>query len=252
MTPTPHDERLLKALAHAIVVHPRATLKELAETAGVSKATLHRFCGTRDNLVAMLENHGEQVLNQVIANAALHTAAPLEAVRHLIAEHLKHREMLVFLMFQYRPDTLLGDSEDRRWLTYTRAMDAFFLRAQQMGVLRIDISAAVFTEVFITQIYAMVGARSQCQFGAGLGAIVPAGGAGQGLRPLAYAQKKGPWAQVPRAKAVGSSNQRSLFQPRAGQPPPKARNRSTSASCRCVLASMYAASFTKSLRCASR
>lgn len=38
MTPTPHDERLLKALAHAIVVHPRATLKELAETAGVSKA----------------------------------------------------------------------------------------------------------------------------------------------------------------------------------------------------------------------
>ncbi|EPJ2812725.1 transcriptional regulator [Pseudomonas putida] len=155
MTPTPHDERLLKALAHAIVVHPRATLKELAETAGVSKATLHRFCG----LVAMLENHGEQVLNQVIANAALHTAAPLEAVRHLIAEHLKHREMLVFLMFQYRPDTLLGDSEDRRWLTYTRAMDAFFLRAQQMGVLRIDISAAVFTEVFITQIYAMVDAE---------------------------------------------------------------------------------------------
>lgn len=63
MHPTPHDERLLKALAHAIVVHPRATLKELAETAGVSKATLHRFCGTRDNLVTMLENHGEQVLN---------------------------------------------------------------------------------------------------------------------------------------------------------------------------------------------
>lgn len=47
------DERLLKALADAIVVHPLATLKELAEAAGVSKATLHRFCGTRDNLVNM-------------------------------------------------------------------------------------------------------------------------------------------------------------------------------------------------------
>ncbi|NIF28178.1 transcriptional regulator [Pantoea sp. Tr-811] len=159
MQPTPHDERLLKALAHAIVVHPRATLKELAETAGVSKATLHRFCGTRDNLVAMLEDHGEQVLNQVISNAALGTAEPLDAVRHLIAEHLKHREMLVFLMFQYRPDTLLGDSEDRRWLAYTQAMDGFFLRAQQLGVLRIDISAAVFTEMFITQIYGMVDAE---------------------------------------------------------------------------------------------
>ena len=37
----PTDERLLKALADAIVVYPRATLKELAEAAGVSKATLH-------------------------------------------------------------------------------------------------------------------------------------------------------------------------------------------------------------------
>ncbi len=77
MQPTPHDERLLKALAHAIVVHPRATLKELAETAGISKATLHRFCGTRDNLVDMLEKHGERVLNQVIEEADLANAEPL-------------------------------------------------------------------------------------------------------------------------------------------------------------------------------
>ncbi|MFK3774993.1 TetR/AcrR family transcriptional regulator [Pseudomonas sp. NPDC089406] len=159
MQPTPHDERLIKALANAIVVHPRATLKELAEAAGVSKATLHRFCGTRENLVAMLEQHGERVLNQVIDNAALASAEPQAAIRHLIGEHLKHREMLVFLMFQYRPDTLLGDSEDRRWLAYTRAMDAFFLRAQQAGVLRIDISAAVFTEMFLSMIYGMVDAE---------------------------------------------------------------------------------------------
>ena len=45
MTLISHDERLIKALAVAIVDRPRATLKELAEAAGVSKATLHRFCG---------------------------------------------------------------------------------------------------------------------------------------------------------------------------------------------------------------
>ena len=156
---TLQEERLLKALAHAIVVHPRATLKELAETAGVSKATLHRFCGTREKLVSMLEDHGEQVLNQVIHEADLTQAEPLNGIRHLIAEHLKHREMLVFLMFQYRPDTLLNDAEDQRWLAYTQAMDAFFLRAQQLGVLRIDISAAVFTEMFMTMIYGMVDAE---------------------------------------------------------------------------------------------
>ncbi len=153
------EERLLKALAQAIVVHPRATLKELAETAGVSKATLHRFCGTRDNLVKLLEDHGEQVLNQVILEADLEHIEPLAGIRHLIAEHLKHRELLMFLMFQYRPDTLLNDAEDLRWQAYIQAMDAFFLRAQQLGVLRIDISAAVFTEIFMTLIYGMVDAE---------------------------------------------------------------------------------------------
>ena len=88
----------------AIVDRPRATLKELAEAAGVSKATLHRFCGTRDNLVEMLMSYGERVLNQVISDCELQTTEPLIALRRLIHEHLTHREILVFLMFQYRPD----------------------------------------------------------------------------------------------------------------------------------------------------
>ncbi|EKA40492.1 TetR/AcrR family transcriptional regulator [Pseudomonas aeruginosa] len=106
MTLISHDERLIKALAVAIVDHPRATLKELAEAAGVSKATLHRFCGTRDNLVQMLEGHGETVLNQIIQACDLEHAEPLEALQRLIKEHLTHRELLVFLVFQYRPDFL--------------------------------------------------------------------------------------------------------------------------------------------------
>lgn len=93
MTLISHDERLIKALAVAIVDRPRATLKELAEAAGVSKATLHRFCGTRDNLVQMLEDHGETVLNQIIQACDLEHAEPLEALQLLIKEHLTHREL---------------------------------------------------------------------------------------------------------------------------------------------------------------
>lgn len=37
------DEKLLKALAIAIVDRPRATFKEIAQAAGISKATLNRF-----------------------------------------------------------------------------------------------------------------------------------------------------------------------------------------------------------------
>lgn len=153
MTLISHDERLIKALAVAIVDHPRATLKELAEAAGVSKATLHRFCGTRDNLVQMLEGHGETVLNQIIQACDLEHAEPLEALQRLIKEHLTHRELLVFLVFQYRPDFLDPHGEGARWQSYLEALDAFFLRGQQKGVFRIDITAAVFTELFITLVY---------------------------------------------------------------------------------------------------
>ena len=76
------DERQLKALAIAIVDHPRATFKEIAQAAGVSKATLNRFCGTRDNLIEILLNHGSVVINRVIADADLAEAAPLEALSY--------------------------------------------------------------------------------------------------------------------------------------------------------------------------
>ncbi len=49
-TPSSQDQRLLKALATAMVNHPRATMGELAELAGVSRATLNRHCGTREGL----------------------------------------------------------------------------------------------------------------------------------------------------------------------------------------------------------
>ncbi|WP_445675175.1 efflux pump transcriptional repressor NfxB [Pseudomonas aeruginosa] len=159
MTLISHDERLIKALAVAIVDRPRATLKELAEAAGASKATLHRFCGTRDNLVQMLEDHGETVLNQIIQACDLEHAEPLEALQRLIKEHLTHRELLVFLVFQYHPDFLDPHGEGARWQSYLEALDAFFLRGQQKGVFRIDITAAVFTELFITLVYGMVDAE---------------------------------------------------------------------------------------------
>ncbi|MGC5698875.1 TetR family transcriptional regulator [Pseudomonas sp. NFXW11] len=157
MSLTPQDERLIKALALAFVDRPRATLKDLAEAAGVSKATLHRFCGTRDKLVQLMEEHGDAVLNRTIQAIDLQQAEPMEALRTLIAEHLAEREMLVFLLFQYRPDTL--GQEDARWKSYTEALDAFFLRGQQLGTFRIDISAAVFTELFLTLIFGMVDAE---------------------------------------------------------------------------------------------
>jgi TetR/AcrR family transcriptional repressor of mexCD-oprJ operon len=159
MSQPSQDERLLKALAVAFVDHPRATLKELAEAAGVSKATLHRFCGTRDNLVDRVVDHGFAVLEQIISTPDLLAGEPLAAMRDLIREHLAHREMLVFMMFQYRPETLQSEHDMARMRPYFDALDAFFLRCQQSGLLRIDTPAPVMTELLTSLIWGMVDAE---------------------------------------------------------------------------------------------
>ncbi|WP_313221832.1 TetR/AcrR family transcriptional regulator [Stutzerimonas nitrititolerans] len=153
------DEKLLKALAVALVDHPRGTFKDIAEAAGISKATLNRFCGTRDNLIEILMNHGSVVMNQVIANAGLDERPVLGALHRLISDHLTHREVLAFLAFQWRPDSLEEDAGGTRWLPYGDALDAFFLRGQKEGVFRIDVGAPELTEIFISLIFGLVDAE---------------------------------------------------------------------------------------------
>ncbi|MBM9485420.1 TetR/AcrR family transcriptional regulator [Pseudomonas sp. R11F] len=161
MTPNSHDEQMLKSLTVAVVTRPRATMKELAQLAGVSKATLHRYCGTRENLGQRLEEYAEGTLNMIIRSAGLQHLQPLDALRRLIREHLAHRELLAFLMAQYRPDFLDFERGDTRWQFYLEALDGFFLRGQQKGLFRIDITAAIFTELFITLIYGLVDAEQR-------------------------------------------------------------------------------------------
>lgn len=153
------DEKLLKALAIALVDHPRGTFKEIAQAAGISKATLNRFCGTRDNLIEMLLNHGSVVISRVIDDAGLDERPPLDALHSLIDDHLTHRELLAFLAFEWRPDSLDLDAGGTRWLPYSDALDAFFLRGQKMGAFRIDIAAPALSEIFASLIFGLVDAE---------------------------------------------------------------------------------------------
>lgn len=159
MFPSAADEKLLKALAVALVDHPRGTFKDIAEAAGMSKATLNRFCGTRDKLIEMLMEHGSVIMNQLIENAGLSERPIPEALHRLISDHLLHRELLAFLAFQWRPDSLDEDAGGTRWLPYGDALDAFFLRGQKEGFFRIDIGAPELTEMFISVVFGLVDAE---------------------------------------------------------------------------------------------
>lgn len=167
------DEKLLKALAVALVDHPRGTFKDIAQAAGISKATLNRFCGTRDNLIEMLMEHGSVVMNQLIEDAGLIERSIPEALHRLISDHLIHRELMAFLAFQWRPDSLDEDFGGTRWLPYGDALDAFFLRGQKEGVFRIDIGAPELTEMFISVVFGMVDAERRGRVArAGMASII--------------------------------------------------------------------------------
>lgn len=75
------DNHIMPALALAMVDRPRATLQELAKAVGVSKATLYRFCRTREQLIERLMNHSAEVFTQVIRDSQLDSSPPLEALK---------------------------------------------------------------------------------------------------------------------------------------------------------------------------
>lgn len=171
---SPQDAATLSALALALVTQPRASLQDLAKAIGVSKATLYRFCRTREQLVTRLIEYSMDTMNRLLQEARLDEGDPIEALRRLTALQLEHRELGAFLTYYWKDaDASLSDASTSAW---DEQMDAFFLRGQQQGVFRIDFSAAVLTELWIAAFIGLADAERRGRVArvarAGLGALV--------------------------------------------------------------------------------
>ncbi|MDQ8035739.1 MAG: TetR/AcrR family transcriptional regulator [Bordetella sp.] len=147
-SPQTEDPKFLAALAMAMVERPRASLQELARTIGVSKATLYRFCHTREELIERLMTHGIEVFSQAIDAAGLDDAPPLEALQRLGQFSFEHREINAFMLYYWKPESPMEVQlqAESRW---SSALDRFFLRGQQTGVFRVDVTAATLTEMWV-------------------------------------------------------------------------------------------------------
>lgn len=165
------DFRHLPALALALVDHPRATLQELAQAIGISKATLYRFCRTREQLIERLAAHAMQALDRAIDDAHLETGPPAEALRRVIALHLEHRELTAFLTYYW--NDAARDLPQEVIDAWDHKLDAFFLRGQQAGVFRIDMTAATLSELWINILIGLVDAERRGRVArAGLAGVV--------------------------------------------------------------------------------
>jgi TetR/AcrR family transcriptional repressor of mexCD-oprJ operon len=164
------DQEILSSLAITLVNRPRASLQQLAKAIGISKATLYRFCRTREQLIERLVGHATRVIGEGIEAAQLDTAPPLEALKRMIAHSLEHRELNAFLIHYGNADSTRDLGLEAGW---EATNDAFFLRGQEEGVFRIDIPAPVLAEIYIAILLSLVDAERRGRVArAGLASLV--------------------------------------------------------------------------------
>jgi TetR/AcrR family transcriptional regulator, mexCD-oprJ operon repressor len=153
------DERLLASLALALVDNPRATLQELAQAVGVSRATLYRFSRTREELIERLTRHATGCMQRAMEDARLGEGTALEALSRFINGQLEQRDMAAFLVYHWQPENITDERGRSSCDAYMEALDAFILRGQHEGAFRIDISAQAQTEALMALLTGLVDAE---------------------------------------------------------------------------------------------
>lgn len=144
-------EQVLRSAAALLTRRSTATMDEVARAAGIGRATLHRHFAGRDALVRALETLGIQEFEAALDAAALDEGTSEEGLRRLIAAVEPSAGLLAFLVTENQ--LFEGDEVNDGWNRLDARVSAFFLRGQQRGELRIDLTPAWLTEA----LYGLIG-----------------------------------------------------------------------------------------------
>ncbi|MET7860764.1 helix-turn-helix domain-containing protein [Streptomyces sp. NPDC005318] len=136
--------QVLRSAASLLTRKSTATMDEVARTAGIGRATLHRHFAGRDALVRALEELGIQEFEAALDAAALDEGTSEEALRRLIAAVQPSAGLLSFLVTENQ--LFEGDQVNEGWDRLDARVSAFFRRGQERGEFRIDLTPAWLTE----------------------------------------------------------------------------------------------------------
>ena len=105
-------EELLEKLAMALVANPGSTMKELADSAGISKASLHRIYSTKEKLQTIIIERIQSGGNAVKIAAAVKTelaklqeTLPAGVQVHLVRDDARRIEESIHSVYE---DLILG------------------------------------------------------------------------------------------------------------------------------------------------
>ncbi|MBQ7514647.1 MAG: TetR/AcrR family transcriptional regulator [Schwartzia sp.] len=137
---------LLDRLAMALMANPGSTMQELADSAGISKASLHRIYSTKEKLQAIIVERVRQVFAEIRQAIRKPHEDYREALRELVAIHCRNS---TYVLFVGRDDFFVMIPA-QEWDAYYSDLEAFFREGQERGILTLDFSAGVMGDIFIS------------------------------------------------------------------------------------------------------
>jgi TetR/AcrR family transcriptional repressor of mexCD-oprJ operon len=139
-------DSVLLAAGGVLSRQPTAAMDEIARAAGISRATLHRLFPGRDALVREVAALALHRMSEALDSAAIDQGDPIEALRRLADAVIPNAATIAFLAGENRlfDDTAINDA----WDALDARVVALFLRGQQSGSFRVELTAAWLSEAF--------------------------------------------------------------------------------------------------------
>ncbi len=133
------QDKLFHDVAKALVANPGASTSDIAETAGVSRATLHRVFGDRDALVESVYGWLLDRCDQVFDEAGIDTGEIEPALDRLIDDCYPLAQS--YWLLTATPSLERSGDIGERLREQDGRLERFFARGQAEGVFRPDLSA---------------------------------------------------------------------------------------------------------------
>lgn len=139
-------DSVLEAAVGVLSRRPTAHLDEIARAAGISRATLHRTFPGREALIREVGALGLRKFAAALDTAAIESGSPEAALRRLVDAVVPDAALCAFLAGE---NQLFDDREiNDLWEVQDARVRALFLRGQQEGVFRVELSAGWLSEAF--------------------------------------------------------------------------------------------------------
>lgn len=163
------DDKLASALAIAIVQNPRGNLQDIAQRAGISKATLYRkVATTRERVIELLMERATKHLQEALLNAELEKPPFTDALHRLTTNVMQGRAFYQFWNVAQWVQILDAKHVDERAPLpsfYGDALMEFFLQGQRAGVFRVDLPTRWLLKTYDSLLFAVMDAAQRGEIG---------------------------------------------------------------------------------------